>query len=64
MLTTDNTVDAKSQNHGETASVQVMQLSIDPQLLRFVEQGGAIAFILALSFFVGMLTRFVEKVKK
>jgi len=54
----------KSQTIGTTISVQVPQLSIDPILAKILEQGGTIAFILALAILVGMLTRFVETVKK
>jgi len=54
----------KSQTVGTTISVQVPQLSIDPTLARILEQGGVIAFVLALAVLVGMLTRFVETVKK
>jgi hypothetical protein len=54
----------KSQTIGTTISVQVPQLSIDSTLTKILEQGGSIAFILALAVLVGMLTRFVETVKK
>ena len=54
----------KSHPIGTTVSVQVPQLSIDPKLAKILEQGGTIAFILALAFLIGMLTRFVETVKK
>jgi len=54
----------KSQISGTTISVQLPQLAIDPGLAKILEQGGTTAFILALAFLVGMLTRFVETVKK
>jgi O-antigen ligase len=63
MLKSNNEV-FKFQNHNPNSSIQVLQVSIDPQLLKFVEEGGTIGFVLALAFLVGMLTRFVEKIKK